>query len=597
MLTRKNQDKDPAVDLALQKYLYQTKKHWKYSYSAIALTGVGSIFVFFIPTYVVAKLVSKLVEDTTVSTFTLLTYVAIIGITWFIGEMLWRLAYRLESMNCAIVMRKLFNDALEELLKKDTDFFNNNFAGSLTKNVSAYARNYERFYGVLAFQIAPNLIPIIFASIILATYSPYISLILIAMLVISFFLAAPLIRKRRKLVKKREDASTHLVGHVADVIGNAAAVRTFAHEDKELDTHKENVDDFIKKAKRSWDYQTNVVDMLVSPLYVLTNVLGLTAVILLGKGSGGTLSTEAVLVTFGYFSTATRALFEFNQIYRDLETSLSEASQFTTYLLDKPAIQDRSTDILTVTNAKIVFDNVTFSYSDEKNRAVFSDFNLVIEPGESIGLVGHSGSGKTTITKLLLRFMDIDSGAITVDDQNIATITQQSLRQNIATVPQEPVMFHRTIHENIAYGKSDATKAEVIAAAKKAHAHDFIMSLPHGYETYVGERGVKLSGGQRQRIAIARAIVKDAPILLLDEATSALDSESEKLIQDALRELMSNKTTIVIAHRLSTIQKMDRIVVLDNGKIIEQGSHKSLLSKNGAYAKLWQHQSGGFLEE
>jgi ATP-binding cassette subfamily B protein len=211
--------------------------------------------------------------------------------------------------------------------------------------------------------------------------------------------------------------------------------------------------------------------------------------------------------------------------------------------------------------------------------------------------VGHSGSGKTTLTKLLLRFSDVDGGTISIDGQDISHIKQEDLRSHIAYVPQEPVLFHRSLAENIAYGKPDATKDEIREAARKAHADEFIQKLPKGYDTLVGERGVKLSGGQRQRIALARAILKDAPILVLDEATSALDSESEKLIQDALKKFMKGRTTIVIAHRLSTIQSMDRIAVLKDGSIAEQGSHRELLANKHTYAELWKHQSGGFLEQ
>jgi ATP-binding cassette subfamily B protein len=212
-------------------------------------------------------------------------------------------------------------------------------------------------------------------------------------------------------------------------------------------------------------------------------------------------------------------------------------------------------------------------------------------------VVGHSGSGKTTLTRLLLRFSDIESGAIMIDGQDIGNVTQKSLRESIAYVPQEPMLFHRSLRENIAYGKPNATMKEITAAAEKANALEFIKKLPDGFETTVGERGVKLSGGQRQRIAIARAILKDAPILVLDEATSALDSDSEKLIQDALSKLMKGRTSIVVAHRLSTIAKLDRIIVLEDGQIAEQGSHDELLKQKGTYAKLWAHQSGGFIEE
>jgi ATP-binding cassette subfamily B protein len=239
-----------------------------------------------------------------------------------------------------------------------------------------------------------------------------------------------------------------------------------------------------------------------------------------------------------------------------------------------------------------------FTHPDSgKDDSLFSKLNLHIKAGEKIGLVGHSGSGKTTLTKLLLRFNDIDSGEILIDGQNVAAITQEDLRRHVAYIPQEPLLFHRSIRENIAYGKPEASDEEIEEAAKKAYATEFIDKLPAGYNTLVGERGVKLSGGQRQRIVIARAILKDAPILVLDEATSALDSESEKYIQAALMELMKKRTAIVIAHRLSTIQKMDRIIVLDHGTIVEEGSHKDLIKQNGTYAKLWAHQSGGFIEE
>jgi ATP-binding cassette subfamily B protein len=227
---------------------------------------------------------------------------------------------------------------------------------------------------------------------------------------------------------------------------------------------------------------------------------------------------------------------------------------------------------------------------------LFDGFDLTIAPGEKVGLVGRSGGGKTTLTRLLLRFADVQDGAIEIGGQDIARIAQASLRAHIAMVPQEPAMFHRTIADNIRFGRPGASAADIRRAAELAHAVEFIDALPAGYDTLVGERGVKLSGGQRQRIAIARAILKDAPILVLDEATSALDSESEKHIQDALSALMRNRTAVVIAHRLSTVRRMDRLVVLDGGRIVEQGSHDQLLAARGHYAALWEHQSGGFLD-
>jgi len=254
-----------------------------------------------------------------------------------------------------------------------------------------------------------------------------------------------------------------------------------------------------------------------------------------------------------------------------------------------------SATTLQVTSGAITFNQTTFNYTGQGSDEI-DNLDLVIAPGESIGLVGHSGAGKSTIVKLLLRFVDVTDGSIKIDNQDIRDVTQESLRQNIAYVPQEPLLFHRSLRDNIAYGKPDANLDEVIQAAKQANAHEFIKNLEHGYDTLVGERGVKLSGGQRQRVAIARAILKDAPILILDEATSSLDSKSEREIQTAIANLIQGKTVIAIAHRLSTIKHLDRIIVLENGSIAQQGSHDELIAQGGIYADLWEHQYGGFLE-
>jgi ABC-type multidrug transport system fused ATPase/permease subunit len=249
---------------------------------------------------------------------------------------------------------------------------------------------------------------------------------------------------------------------------------------------------------------------------------------------------------------------------------------------------------INVTTGEIVFSHVNFNYEDNN---VFSNFNLAIDSGERVGLVGTSGAGKTTLVSLLLRQHELNSGSITIDGQDISLVTQDSVRENIAVVPQEPLLFHRSIRDNIAYGKSNAIKGEIISVAKKAQADEFIKVLPSGYDTFVGERGVKLSGGQKQRVALARAMLKNAPILVLDEATSALDSESEVAIQKALHELMKGKTVIAIAHRLSTLREMDRIIVIDLGKIVESGTHDELVKTGGLYERLWKHQAGGFLGE
>ena len=330
---------------------------------------------------------------------------------------------------------------------------------------------------------------------------------------------------------------------------------------------------------------------LTSFISISAFVSGIVAITVFGSPAG------ALFLTVSYTMQMGRRLWESSRVMRNLNRAFGDASDMTEILEIEPTIKDApEPDNFKISRGSIELKDVTFTHS-ESDSPLFKNFNLKIKQGEKIGLVGHSGSGKTSLTKLLLRFSDIEDGSISIDGQDIRSITQHDLRSHIAYVPQEPLLFHRSLSENIAYGSPDATRQEIEGVAKMAHAHEFIEKLSDGYDTLVGERGVKLSGGQRQRVAIARAMLKNAPILLLDEATSALDSESEVLIQDALWKLMQNRTAIVIAHRLSTIQKMDRIIVLDEGKIAEQGSHKELLRKNGVYAKLWNHQSGGFIED
>jgi ATP-binding cassette subfamily B protein len=312
----------------------------------------------------------------------------------------------------------------------------------------------------------------------------------------------------------------------------------------------------------------------------------------------GILATGIFITAQLYAVRLSGSFWDASSMLRTFERLFADAHEMTEMLQQKTKLKDASdAKELLSSKGEIRFNNVNFHYSDDINQNVIENFNLVVKPGEKVGIVGKSGGGKTTLTKLVLRFMDIQDGEITIDGQNIACVTQQSLRQAISYVPQEPLLFHRSIAENIGYGQKETNLEDIIKAAKLAQAHDFIKSLPNQYKTEVGEHGVKLSGGQRQRVAIARALLKDSPILVLDEATSALDSESEILIQKALWKLMENRTALVIAHRLSTIQKMDRIIVVDNGRIIEEGSHKQLLAKNGTYASLWKHQSGGFIED
>jgi ATP-binding cassette subfamily B protein len=597
-MTEDTENRDPerltaALRLVLRRYCAQVRRRPAFAIPAMLLPGLGEILGFYAPPLIIARVLGVFASDATPDLRELIPYVLAFAGVWFAGEAMWRLAGIFIARAEIRGMEELYIEAMDELLAKDLSFFHDNYAGSLTKRALGYARRFEDVFDVMAFQVIANVLPLAFVAVVLWRYSPLLILTLVGMLAATFFLVWPRIRRRRRLVDIREAASTRLAGHVADSISNAEAVRAFGREPEEARIHARNVQDFGAKTLRSWDYQNLHVDMITTPMYILTNTLGLIVALATNGATGAGL--QAVFITFSYYTGITRVMWEFNRIYRNLESALTEAAQFTELLLDPPAVVDAAeTKAFAPAHYGIEMRNVCFRY-EPAQPLLFEDFSLEVSHGAKVGLVGFSGGGKTTITRLLLRFADIESGAILIGGQRIDEIPQAALRDAIAYVPQDPSMFHRSIADNIRIGRPAATDEEVRRAAKLAHAAEFIEVLPRRYETLVGERGVKLSGGQRQRVAIARAILKDAPVLILDEATSSLDSESEALIQDALWNLMATRTTIVIAHRLSTVRRMDELVVLDHGKIVEKGSHDVLLARAGIYASLWAHQSGGFL--
>jgi ATP-binding cassette subfamily B protein len=481
-------------------------------------------------------------------------------------------------------------------VQQTADFHANHFGGSLVSATNKLTGSYARLSDTTLFQAMPLFVGLLFVSTVMIFRSPIYTILLLTFsilyIVISFIVSSN-VRERGAAVAAAE---SHQTGLLADAITNVMAIKSFAGEESENQR-------FEKATVRTYNRLVQMMYAFQRQQVYLSGVTGVMSTVALLVAIASVVSFNANLATafliFNYTSTIVSQLFTFsNNALRNFNRSFGDASDMLEVLANRPEIQDANEpEKVRIQRGDIRLKGVTFQH-DGSDDAIFDKLNLHIKPGEKVGLVGHSGSGKTTLTRLLLRFSDIQGGTIAIDNQDITAITQDDLRSHIAYVPQEPLLFHRSIKENIGYGDPTASVEAIEHAAKLASAHDFIGTLPQGYDTLVGERGVKLSGGQRQRVAIARALLKNAPILVLDEATSALDSESEVLIQKALWRLMEGRTAIVIAHRLSTIQKMDRIIVLDKGAIVEEGSHKELIAKkNGTYAKLWAHQSGGFIEE
>lgn len=490
--------------------------------------------------------------------------------------------------------QKIMDHIFNHLQYMDNKFHSDRFGGALVSQSNKFIGAYDKLLADFNWNILPGLTAFFGSLVILLFTNLLYALVFIGIAIIYCSVIYWRMKIQMPYNRALSSSESRTTAKLADTITNVATVRAFAGEKVEAQLfHKQTSE--TRQAYRNL-MSVQLKNEIISSggtttVAIAAFALGLVAIIVFDSPIG------SLYLTLTYTLGLTQRLWQFMFIVKNVNRSLGDAGDMTEILQLETAIQDPEQPADSqISRGRIEFKDASFSYGKNED-ALFKDLGFVIKPGEQVGLVGHSGGGKSSLVQLLSRTMDLNSGSILVDGQDITSIRQRDLRKAIAYVPQEPLLFHRSLMENIRYGRPEASDQEVIAVAKMAHAHEFIKGLAKGYDTLVGERGVKLSGGQRQRIAIARAMLKNAPILVLDEATSALDSESEILIQDALWKLMEGRTAIVIAHRLSTIQKMDRIIVMENGKIAEQGSHKELLSKNGIYAKLWSHQSGGFIED
>ena len=504
---------------------------------------------------------------------------------------------RLQTLQGVFPMRLRWNFH-RLMLGQSLSFYQDEFAGRVSAKVMQTALAVRDTVLTLADMFVYVIVYFITSGLVLAALDSWFLLPFIAWITIFVFILRTLIPKLSKTAQRQADARSLMTGRITDAYSNIATVKLFSHGSREAAYAKRSMEDFMVTVHAQMRLATSLDTLTYAANILLTLSTAVLGIILwkngqVGVGAIATATAMALRVN----GLSRWIMWESARLFENIGTVNDGMNTLTKphTIVDKPQASP-----LQVTQGEIKFNDITFAY--DPTKPLLNHFNLTIKPGEKVGLIGRSGAGKSTIVNLLLRFYEAQQGAITIDGQDVLDVQQESLRRQIGLVTQDTSLLHRSVRDNIIYGRPNATDEEMVLAAERAEAADFIPFLTDaqgrkGYDAHVGERGVKLSGGQRQRIAIARVMLKDAPILLLDEATSALDSEVEVAIQESLDKMMENKTVIAIAHRLSTIAAMDRLIVLDKGQIVEQGTHAELLERNGLYAKLWAHQSGGFLSE
>ncbi|MGN0077046.1 MAG: ABC transporter ATP-binding protein, partial [Parafannyhessea sp.] len=518
-------------------------------------------------------------------------YVVALVLVNLVGQVLSKLqdysVYKLEINGNYHLSRLCF----DTLSNQSMTFHTSNFGGALVSQTSRFTSGYSQLVDVVVFTLIPMVTSIAATILSLVGEVPLFVAILVAMMVVYIAFVWVMYKRILPLSERTSQAQNRLSGVLSDAVTNILAVKTCGREDFERDLFTA-ADRDARQAETVSMRASMRRNFASSGIIVL--IMAIVSVFMVGGNAWFGISAGTLVMMFTYTYNLTMRLNYTSSMMQRINRALGDAAEMT-HILDEPRLVEDAPDAreLRVTKGAIDFEHLGFRYHDAaEGDSVFKDLTLHIPAGQRVGLVGRSGSGKTTLTKLLLRLDDVQEGRVLVDGQDISRCTQQSLRRQIAYVPQEALLFHRSIRENIAYGRPDATEEQVRTAAAQANALEFIDRLPQGLDTMVGERGVKLSGGQRQRIAIARAILTDAPILVLDEATSALDSESEALVQEALERLMHGRTSIVVAHRLSTVASLDRIVVLSHGQIVEDGTHAELSHAGGEYERLWDRQTG-----